>query len=359
MKGLGFEDTLRQQPRDFHLAMFEKLLDLQVIVLGGHEYSDPPKLDELDDDPGTSHTLHVDRLATIIQKGAAQSDVLNAYLRAPVEPDDDAVCYAMPPCGFDRIPVYLLEFAHKLRKSTAPPVVFDYEASGTGVGPVPAVVVPAMGRVPARPVATPDNALRALVDVALCWQIYKNDDRFFGTCHGAQAMWLAMGQRLTRMSRVANSALEGSTAHQLDTTKMTISIERGGIKSLAPMSQHGTVTVSRDDLTTEYSSDFNHEHLMLLPNGGLVGGWTQQHVLSGLVFPNQVAILADPTDRASRKLLKKKGDFCQAFAVGKLRGFQDHPHYHVVAASESQSGGDVANNTKYKEASAIVNQVWR
>lgn len=287
---------------------------------------------------------HADRLVALIN-GVTHTPLLE-HLCALGTPDED-FCFAMPPCGFDRIPAYILDFSHKL-------VSGDDGLRYRGKEGLEGA---------ARELGEPINVMRALVDIALCRVIYDQKFRYYGTCHGAQAMWLAVGERLTRLSRFDSSTeYEKEKAYTQTLSKGTsVSIDRGGLTTVPNASdEHGTLPVPQRS-GADYSSDFNHQHFMVEPASttAIAKRWVVRHPLTHLVPEEALAKTQDDRlkSRATRKLLRKKNAFVQAFCIDRMLCFQDHPHYHIDSRSASHSGR-LATNTKYENSGKVLGQVW-
>lgn len=355
---------------DFHLSLFQWLHANGVIVhpFGGVAFRPGTYtgvdfgLEYLDKSNyvGVAYTkFHADVLANLI--GRQQ---LETHLWSQTKEEDPDVCFAMPPCGFNRLPSYILDFSHKLQINKVQDG-FDYirldnseemedDEDNT------------WSRRPAKELAPKKDVLRALVDIALCRIIYEKNYRFFGTCHGAQAMWLAMGQRVTRQSRYGLS-----DSIEEDNVNMVVGlgqggkaqISRGGVTTLLTKGDHMTALPQDAGPDFAYSTDFNHEHFMRQPDGtsALNSQWIVRHPLSELIDTQEYTNLLKQKKHslATRKLLKKRGEFVQSYAVGRIFCFQDHPHYHVTPQSVSQ--GRIEGKNKYfKESREILKTtIWQ
>lgn len=349
----------------FHMQLFTQLLALGIVVHpyapgqhGPARYSGTKRgLNYLDKRQfnGTAYsTFDADQLVQLIGP-----DELLAHLGVGgCDPAD--VCFAMPPCGFNRLPSYILDFSHKLQINDA----------GDGLDYVRSTSVEedddddiTWDRRPAKELAPEADVLKALVDIALCRLIFTCGFRFYGTCHGAQAMWLALGQRVTRHSRyLADSPLETDAGRTLGVSGGEVKVTRGGLQSAVSKGNHLTAPPSAH-INFAYSTDFNHEHFMYLPDPTLATQlkWKVVHPLASInLQQNLLQIIENPkANRATRKLLSKHDEFVQSYALNKIFCFQDHPHYHLTDNSVSQ-GRSEGKNPHAKGSRRVLEEViWQ
>lgn len=262
------------------------------------------------------------------------------------------VLYAMPPCAFNRVPAYLLHFSHKL---TLVGNVATYAGTGTGGLSGRALDLPELV-----------DAHRTLIDVSVCRYIYDKRLRFYGTCHGAQMMWLAMGQTLTRHAR-----LRGDQAGSLQLTEKTRDThhlaydgvgltthnkterhkEIGGVRTLDAWTACSLTNVKQP---FTYSTDYNHSHMMIAPEWfeGLIyqchdigTNWTEHQE----VYPNS---------QSWSKLRKRKDSIVAYFKIDSIYCFQDHPSYHLEETSAAYDKFQVVN-PEYKNSRLILGKyIW-
>lgn len=267
------------------------------------------------------------------------------------------VLYAMPPCAFNRVPAYFLHFSNKLDFQGP---IWSYSGTGKNKLSGPALELPEM-----------DDAHRTILDIGICHHIFTRNLRFYGTCHGAQMMWLALGQPLSRNVRIKSDKEVGSLRlTNPEVRPHNFGYDGVGITThnmLGPGGQQqigGVRTLSGDALKSltgnflpfTYSTDYNHSHLMLAPDKFVAGLVCDKHEVGDTwsEYPDVY-----DTSQSWNKLRKRKGSIIAYFNVGNIYCFQDHPSYHVEKETIDYGKVKVAN-PRYEESRQILSTyIWK